>query len=63
MKVKATCKEVTHLLLHGMDRRAPLSERLTIRLHMMICEACPKFERQIQMLTKASARWRQYSQE
>jgi hypothetical protein len=63
MKLKATCKEVTHLLLSGMDRRMPLGERLTVRLHMMICEACPKFQRQVQLMERASTRWRQYSRE
>lgn len=63
MKLKATCREVTQLLLRGEDRRLPLSERLTIRLHMLVCEACPRFERQVELMRRASARWRQYTQE
>jgi len=63
VKLKLTCKEVTHLLLSAQDRKLPLVERLRIRLHMRICEPCPRFERQVQLMQRASARWRQYSGE
>ncbi len=63
MKFKATCREVTKLVLVAEERSLPLSERLTVRYHMLKCRACPRFERQLDLMRRASSRWRQYSQE
>jgi hypothetical protein len=63
MKFKSTCREVTQLVLLGAERRLPLSERMTVRYHMLICKACPRFARQVDLMRRASARWRQYSEE
>ena len=38
MKLKVTCKEVTHLLLHAEDKPLPWLARLRIHLHMRICD-------------------------
>jgi hypothetical protein len=54
------CREVTALVLAGEDRRLGALERLTVRLHMQICAACPKFERQVALMRHALPRWRAY---
>lgn len=63
MKLNATCREVTRIVIEREERRLSLSERLTVRFHMLICAACPRFERQLALMRRASARWRQYSAE
>lgn len=63
MKLKVTCREITRIVIEGEERRLSLAERLTVRYHMLICAACPRFERQLALMRRASARWRQYSSE
>jgi Putative zinc-finger len=56
-----TCKEVAVLLIAREDRALTWSERLSLRLHMAICKACPKFERQILTMRNAMKQWRNYT--
>ena len=57
---KRTCKEVTALVIAREDRALPLADRLALRLHMGICAACPKFERQVLSIRNAMRQWRAY---
>ncbi|RZI97062.1 MAG: zf-HC2 domain-containing protein [Rubrivivax sp.] len=61
--LRRTCREVSALLIAREDRALPLVERLALRLHMAMCEACPKFERQLLTMRNAMAGWRNYSEE
>lgn len=61
MKPFKTCRDVTRLVLQGEDRPLSLAERLAVRLHMMICAACPRFTQQLRLMRKAGARWRAYA--
>lgn len=61
MKPFKTCREVTRLVLQGEDRPLRLGERLGVRLHMVICAACPRFRQQLQLMRAASTRWRAYA--
>ena len=63
IKLKITCREATQITLQGEDRRMPLSERLSLRLHHRICTNCRRFYRQVELMRHASARWRQYTDE
>lgn len=58
MKPMLDCREVTALVLAGEDRRLSWRERLGIRLHMVICEACPHFVRQVTLMRRALNRWK-----
>ncbi len=51
-----SCKEATHLVSEGLDRRLGLAERLALRLHLAICDGCSHFSRQMQLLRKAMRR-------
>ena len=62
MKTTLNCRDVTRLVLEGEDRRLRLSERLGVRVHMLICKACPKFARQVQFMRGAMGRWKQYAE-
>jgi hypothetical protein len=54
------CREVTTLVLAGEDRRLGFFERLSIRVHLQICTACPRFTRQVALMRQAIPRWRAY---
>jgi hypothetical protein len=63
IKLKITCREATQITLQAEDRSMPLTERLALRLHHRICTNCRRFYRQVELMHKASARWRQYTDE
>ncbi len=58
--LRRTCKEVTALVIAREDRALPLAERLALRLHMAMCQACPTFERQVLTMRNAMKQWRGY---
>lgn len=55
-----SCKEVTALVIAREDRELPLPEQLALRMHMVICKACPTFERQVLTMRNAMKQWRNY---
>ena len=60
IRLNRSCKEVTALLIAREDRELPLAERLALRVHMTICSACPRFERQILTMRNAMKPWQNY---
>ncbi len=60
--LRRTCKEVTALVIAREDRALPLLERLALRLHMAMCQACPTFERQVLTMRNAMKQWRGYTE-
>ncbi|QLQ00401.1 zf-HC2 domain-containing protein [Tibeticola sp.] len=58
---KRTCREVVALVVAREDRALPWRERLALRMHMAICAACPRFERQVVTLRRAMGAWRNYT--
>lgn len=62
IKFSISCREATRILLQSEDRSVPLTERLAMRLHQRACSNCRRFSRQVDLMRKASARWRQYTQ-
>lgn len=61
MPLKRTCKEVAALLIAGEDRELPLTERLALKLHMVVCDACPRFQRQVITMRNSLQLWRNYT--
>jgi hypothetical protein len=51
-----SCKEASRLLSQGMDERLPLWQRVRLRLHLAICDACTNFSRHLKVLRRAVAR-------
>jgi hypothetical protein len=49
------------MLVAREDQNLKLPDRLALRLHMLICAACPKFERQILTMRNSMKQWRGYS--
>ena len=52
------CKEVTALVVAREDRELPAVEQAALRMHMVICKACPIFERQMLTMRHAMEQWR-----
>ena len=54
-----SCKDASRLV--SQREEAPLSawQRLVLRLHLSVCAACSRFERQIALLRTAMQRYRQ----
>jgi len=50
------CKEATRLVSQGLDRRLGLAERLALRLHLLICDGCTNFSKQVAFLRRALSR-------
>lgn len=50
---KPTCKEVHRLVSEGMDRDLSMVERARMRLHLMVCGACTRFNGQMALLRRA----------
>lgn len=60
--LKRSCKEVTALLIAQEDRDLPVLDRLALRLHLSVCKACPRMERQILTMRHAMDQWRNYTE-
>ncbi|MEZ5645502.1 MAG: zf-HC2 domain-containing protein [Burkholderiaceae bacterium] len=60
---RRTCKDVAALLIAREDRDLSLVDRLALRMHLAICQACPRFERQVLTMRNAMKQWRNYTDE
>lgn len=50
-----TCREASRLVSESHDRPLRLGERFGMRLHLLICAACARFERHLRFLRRAGA--------
>lgn len=48
-----SCREVSELVSKSLDVRLTLRERLGVRLHLMMCEHCSNFRKQMLFLRRA----------
>ncbi len=51
-----SCKDVTGLLSESMDRTLPLGKRIGVRLHLLVCEFCARYERQFLLIRETARR-------
>ena len=51
-----TCKDASHLITEGQDRRLGPWERIGLRLHLWMCDSCRLFEKQMRYLRQALRR-------
>jgi len=52
-----SCKQASQLMSQEQDRRLGVAERLALRLHVLICDACSKYRRQMAFLRQACRRF------
>jgi hypothetical protein len=50
------CREASRLISQNADRPLPLGRRLQLRLHLLVCDACTNFSRQVRVLREALRR-------
>ena len=58
-----TCREVSAILVAREDRNLSLADRIALRIHMAMCDACPRFERQILTMRNGFRQWRNYTEQ
>lgn len=44
------CKHASRLISQSMDRRLSFAERMGLRFHLLLCDACSNFFRQVGLL-------------
>jgi hypothetical protein len=55
-RITPRCTDVTGLVSESMDRMLPVLTRIKLRLHLMICEGCAQYRRQLLALRQATRR-------
>lgn len=53
MKIKLECRQAHRLSSESMDRRLSLVERIQLRLHLSVCDACTTVAAQMRLLRGA----------
>ena len=53
-----SCRQASRLMSDDLDRKLSSLERIALRLHLSICEACPRVVRQLALMRRASREWR-----
>ncbi len=53
-KLMYSCRQASELSSRAMDQPLGSTERLLLRLHLMMCRGCSNFSRQIEFLRRAS---------
>lgn len=51
-----SCKDATKLLSESMDRKLPLGKRIGVRLHLIFCKWCARYERQLLLIRETVGR-------
>lgn len=57
------CREAALLVSKALDSPLTRTEGLRLAWHLWRCGGCKNFSRQLQLMHKAGARWRAYSEQ
>lgn len=52
-----SCREASELMSQELDRPLGWSERIGLRLHLLVCRGCSNFRRQMDFMRRACARY------
>jgi len=58
-----TCKEVSELVSQSPDRPLSFRERFGIKMHLMMCNLCTRFTKQMQFITKATNKFMHHAED
>mgnify|MGYP006865028487 CR=1 FL=1 len=50
------CKDITELISQSMDEKLPLRVRLGIKFHLMMCDLCTRYKKQLDLIRSAIAK-------
>jgi hypothetical protein len=56
MKLMLNCKQASQLVSESLDGPLSWSDRFSLRLHLFICDACTRFNRQLHVIKNAVLR-------
>lgn len=56
------CKQASELLSQGMDEKLSLGKKLSLRMHLFMCDGCSNFISQLTFLRKVLQQHRECSQ-
>ena len=48
-----SCREVTRLVSESLDRELPLRQRMSTKMHLMMCKLCSRYSKQLAGLREA----------
>ena len=52
-----SCKDVCYIVSESLDEKLPLHKRLSVSFHLLMCKACQRMVRQMELLRAASHRY------
>ena len=52
-----TCKQASQVISQSYDRRLSWRERLNLRIHLFVCDACARFAKQMRFIRQAMRRF------
>ena len=58
-----SCKEVCYIVSESLDGKLPWRERLRVRFHLLMCKACQRMVRQMELLRAAARRYESTGEE
>ncbi len=47
------CKDISYLISKSMDKKLSLKQRLGIKFHLMMCDLCRRYKKQLDLIQKA----------
>ena len=53
-----SCRQASRLISAKLDRELTSLERIALRLHLTICDVCPKVIRQFDQMRRSAREWR-----
>ncbi|TCK17720.1 hypothetical protein DFR30_0962 [Thiogranum longum] len=55
--MKLSCKDICFMVSESHDRKLTLRERISVKTHLLMCNACKRMARQLELLRAASQRY------
>lgn len=53
MKFMITCKQASQIISQSLDNPLSWSDRMKVKFHLFICDACTRFNRQLHLISNA----------
>lgn len=50
------CRDVTQLISRSMDTSLPIGKRIGVRIHLLMCKFCARYERQLLLIRETLRR-------
>lgn len=50
------CRDVTQLISESMDTSLPIGKRIGVRIHLLMCKFCARYERQLLLIRETVRR-------